>query len=127
MERLPPIPSPPGTIFREIRVNVVPSLVFAALVTLVVFQWRSYEGPAAIVGEAERRGTLVSSTVPARVTRVLVAPLEQVAAGQAVLMAPATAGGQQHGGGGRGVHAAMVPRDQWGAQRHGYGLAVGVP
>lgn len=84
MDRLPPIPSPPGTIFREIRVNVVPFLVFAALVTLVVFQWRSYEGPAAIVGEAESRRTLVSSTVPGRLTRVLVAPLEQVAAGQAV-------------------------------------------
>ena len=84
MERLPPIPSPPGTAFREFRVNIAPVLVFSLLFGLTAFLWRSYVGPAALVGEAEVRRSLVTSTQPGRIARLLVASLEKVDAGQPV-------------------------------------------
>ncbi len=45
MDKLPRIPSPPGTVWREFRVTVMPYIVFAAVLGLTAVTWRSDVGP----------------------------------------------------------------------------------
>lgn len=80
--KLPPIPSPPGTAFREFRINVLPILAFAGVLTAAVQTWRGYVGPSSIVGEAEAVRTVVSSHQAGRVVQLLVGPLQKVSAGE---------------------------------------------
>ena len=54
MEKLPQIPSPPGTAFREFRITVMPFLTFAAVLAATVILWRQYVGPSSMVGEVLR-------------------------------------------------------------------------
>ncbi len=85
MEKLPVIPSPPGTAFREFRHAVLPYVVFTVMLVLTVVMWRQYVGPSAWVGEVEMTRRLVSASQPSRITRVLVGPLETVREGQPVV------------------------------------------
>lgn len=85
MEKLPVIPSPPGTAFREFRYSVLPYLVFAVMLIATVVMWRQYVGPSAWVGEVQMTRSLVSASQPSRITRVLVGPLEEVRQGQPVV------------------------------------------
>jgi multidrug resistance efflux pump len=85
MEKLPVIPSPPGTTFREFRHSVLPYVVFTVMLVSTVVMWRRYVGPSAWVGEVEMTRSLVSASQPSRITRVLVGPLEKVREGQPVV------------------------------------------
>ncbi|MFM7100719.1 MAG: HlyD family secretion protein [Verrucomicrobiota bacterium] len=90
MENLPPIPSPPGTAFREFRVNVLPALAFLVVLGFTVWLWRNQVGPANLVGEVEMRRAVLTSVQPGRVMRVLVEPLQAVTNSQPVVeMVPA--------------------------------------
>jgi multidrug resistance efflux pump len=84
MEKLPPIPSPPGTAFREFRIGFLPYLAFLGAVALTVYSWRSYVGPSALLGEVEMVRTIVSASQPSRLTVLKVSALDQVTAGQPV-------------------------------------------
>lgn len=84
MEKLPRIPSPPGTAFRELRVRLVPFLAFACVMAATVHLWRGYVGPSSWVGEVQMVRTVVSAAQPSRVTRVRVGMLDRVTAGQPV-------------------------------------------
>lgn len=85
MEKLPPIPTPPGTAFREFRVNVVPALAFLVVLGFTAWMWRVQVGPTNLVGEVEMRRAVLSSVHPGRVARVLVAPLQTVTNNQPVV------------------------------------------
>lgn len=84
MEKLPLIPSPPGTAFREFRVGVLPYLAFLLAVALTAFAWRNYVGPSALMGEVEMVRTIVSASQPSRLTLLRVATLDRVTSGQPV-------------------------------------------
>lgn len=84
MEKLPPIPSPAGTAFREFRIGWLPYVVFAAAIAITLSSWRGYVGPSALVGEVEMVRTLVTASQPSRIAKVNVAHLQRVAAGQPV-------------------------------------------
>lgn len=84
MEKLPPIPSPPGTAFREFRIGLLPYAVFLAALAATVFVWKDYVGPNALVGEVEMIRQIVSAPQPSRVTKLLVSPLDPVTTGQPV-------------------------------------------
>lgn len=84
MDKLPPIPSPPGTAFREFRINVLPFLTFGAVLALTVLTWRQYVGPGALVGEAYATRSVVASTLPARIAKLKVGLLDRVVAGQPI-------------------------------------------
>jgi len=79
---LPPIPTPPGTLFREFRIQVVPYLAFAGVLVATLWLWRGYVGPAALIGEAESVRGVVSSIGPGRLAQVQVDALQRVVAGQ---------------------------------------------
>lgn len=84
MEKLPPIPTPPSAAFREFRVRAVPLLAFATMLAATAFLWRGYVGPSSWVGEVQMTRSIVSAAQPARVTKVRVAMLDRVTAGQPV-------------------------------------------
>jgi multidrug resistance efflux pump len=80
--KLPPIPSPPGTAFREFRINVMPALVFGAVLAAAAYTWKSYVGPSTWVGEAESNRAIVSCSQSGRVVQLRVGPLQKVVAGE---------------------------------------------
>jgi len=80
-ERLPRIPSPPGTAFREFRVRFLPAIAFAAVLSGTVVTWQSYVAPSNWVGEVETVRSVVSSTQPGRLAELAVGHLQQVSAG----------------------------------------------
>lgn len=84
MDKLPPIPSPPGTAFREFRIGFLPYLLFAGAVALTAVTWRNYVGPASLVGEVQMVRTFVSASQPSRLTQLRVNLLDRVTAGQPV-------------------------------------------
>ena len=79
---LPPIPTPPGTLFREFRIQAVPYIAFVMGVGLAAWLWRGYVGPATLVGEVESVRGIVSSVGPGRLAQVQVDALQRVSAGQ---------------------------------------------
>lgn len=79
---LPPIPTPPGVLFREFRIQVVPYLAFVGVLGATLWLWSGYVGPATLVGEAESVRGVVSSIGPGRLAQVQVDALQRVTAGQ---------------------------------------------
>jgi multidrug resistance efflux pump len=82
MEKLPPIPSPPGTAWREFRINVVPVAAFVAVLGATIFTWRHYVGPSPLVGEVEAIRTIIASPQAGRVIQLQAGHLEHVSPGQ---------------------------------------------
>jgi len=82
MEKLPPIPSPPGTAFREFRIGILPYLVFLGAVGLTIYSWKNYVGPSALIGEVQMLRSVVSATQPSRLTQLKVSLLDRVTVGQ---------------------------------------------
>jgi len=81
MEKLPPIPSPPGTLFREFRITALPVLAFLLILALSIVTWRSYVVPAVLVGEVEAIRRVILSPQPGRLTAYYVDHLQRVEAG----------------------------------------------
>lgn len=81
-QSLPPISTPPGTLFREFRIQAVPYIAFALVIGATVWLWRGYVGPATLVGEVESVRGIVSSLGPGRLAQVQVDALQRVTAGQ---------------------------------------------
>lgn len=79
---LPAIPTPPGTWFREFRIQAVPYIAFGVCVGLTAWLWRGYVGPSTLVGEVESVRGIVSSVGPGRLAQVQVDALQRVTAGQ---------------------------------------------
>lgn len=84
VEPLKPIPSPPGAIFKEFRITVVPYLAFAVMLGATMWLWKGYVGPTVLVGEVESVKAVVSSASAGRLAQVQVDALQRVASGQVV-------------------------------------------
>jgi multidrug resistance efflux pump len=82
MDKLPRIPSPPGTLWREFRVTLLPFVVFAVVLTVTIFTWRNYVGPSALVGEVEAVRASVNSPLSGRLVQLSVHLMERVSKGQ---------------------------------------------
>lgn len=84
MEPLEPIPSPPGSQFREFRVRVLPLLVFACGVLGAVVLWRMQGLGRSLSGVGEGLRTGVLSPQPGIVIRHLVEPHTPVRRGDPI-------------------------------------------
>lgn len=82
MEKLPRIPSPPGTVWREFRVRALPGIVFGIVLLLTVLCWRNYVGPSSLVGEAESIRASVGAPQAGRVVKLAVHTMDLVSKGQ---------------------------------------------
>ncbi len=85
MDKLPRIPSPSGTVWREFRVTAVPIVAFVIVLILTIILWRTYVGPSTVVGEVETVRSIVASAQPGRVTQMKVTLLQHVKAGDPLL------------------------------------------
>ena len=85
MDKLPRIPSPRGTVWREFRVTAVPVVAFVIVLILAILLWRNYVGPSSIVGEVQTVRAIIASTQPGRVTQLKVTLLQRVKAGDTLL------------------------------------------
>ena len=89
MEKLPRIPSPPGTVWREFRVRALPGIVFGIVLLLTLLCWRNYVGPSSMVGEAESIRASVAAPQAGRVLQLSVRSMERVSKGQVLgMLAP---------------------------------------
>jgi multidrug resistance efflux pump len=84
VEALKPIPSPPGAIFKEFRIAVLPYLAFAGIFAATIWTWKGYVGPSSLVGEVESVKAIVSSASAGRLAQVQVDALQRVTTGQVV-------------------------------------------
>jgi multidrug resistance efflux pump len=84
MDSLPPIPTPLGQHWREIRIQILPVVFFIFLVTAVVFLWMNYVQPVSVVGEVEAVKANASSLQEGILTKLTVDRFDHVTAGQVI-------------------------------------------
>src|SRR5213594_3144403 len=53
MNKLPPIPSPPGKLWREFRIQLLPVLVFLGAVVAAGVLWKTSLAAPSLVGQVE--------------------------------------------------------------------------
>ncbi|MFN0069551.1 MAG: HlyD family secretion protein [Limisphaerales bacterium] len=84
MERLEPIPSPPGALGREIRHRFVPVVVFAAATVVIALLWqRDFRGQH-FFGEVEARRANVITVEGGTLTGLAVDRFSEVKAGEVI-------------------------------------------
>lgn len=83
-DRLPPIPTPSAQLWRQLRLQYLPVLVFVAGVLLAAFLWTHWVAPPTLVGEAEAVRVELRSAQPGTLTGLDVDLLQPVKAGQVI-------------------------------------------
>lgn len=84
MNRLPPIPTPPGQRWREVRIRIIPGLSFIAALALAVFLWRDNVASPTLEGAIEAVRAEVISPQAGTLTKITVARFQQVSQGDPV-------------------------------------------
>jgi len=81
MESLPPIPTPVAQRWREFRIQILPLIVFVAILVAVVFLWKNYVTPTAIVGQVQTNTVSLTASIGGLLTGVSVEQFQDVKAG----------------------------------------------
>ncbi len=81
-EPLPPIPTPVGQRWRELRIRVLPVVVFVALLAALPLMWTNYIQPVGIVGQVETNAVNVATTQAGLLTMLAVNRFDEVTNGQ---------------------------------------------
>jgi multidrug resistance efflux pump len=84
MEKLPPIPTPLGTQWREFRFKFLPGITFLGLLALITFMWRNYVIPPNVLAEVEPATVHVISTLPGTLISLSVERFQKVTNGQEI-------------------------------------------
>lgn len=84
MESLPPIPTPPSQRWREFRIQILPLLVFVAILATIALMWRSFVQPSGVVGEVEAVKVNVISLQDGVIAELTVDRLQYVTNGQVI-------------------------------------------
>jgi multidrug resistance efflux pump len=82
MEKLPPIPTPLRTRWREFRYQFLPIITFSVIVTIVGIMWRNYVVPPNVFAEVEPIAVRVLTTMPGTLVRLDVERYQRVTNGQ---------------------------------------------
>lgn len=81
-DRLPPIPTPPSQLWRQVRLQYLPVLVFVIGLLAAAIIWTRWVAPPTLVGEAEAVRTELRSAQAGRLEGLRVELLQPVKAGQ---------------------------------------------
>lgn len=84
MEKLPPIPTPVSTQWREFRYQYMPVITFVAIVAAVVVMWKNYVVPPMVLAQVEPVTSNVISTQPGVLTALYVERFQRVKKGQEI-------------------------------------------
>jgi multidrug resistance efflux pump len=82
--RLPPIPTPFANVWRELRIQVIPIVVFVLVVCGAVYVWRTLPGSSDIKGVGEGVRSVVTSPRVGILQRLEVQPYQWVKAGDPI-------------------------------------------
>ncbi len=83
-ERLRPIPTPPSQLWRQVRLQYLPVLVFVLGLVSAALIWNHWVAPPTLVGEAEAIRTELRSSQAGRLVGLEVDLLQPVTAGQTI-------------------------------------------
>jgi multidrug resistance efflux pump len=84
MEKLPPIPTPLGTRWREFRYQFLPIITFTMVVAVVAVMWRSYVVPPNVLAEVEPITVNVATIKAGTLIRLSVERFQRVTNGQEI-------------------------------------------
>ena len=84
MSKLPPIPTPLATRWREFRYRFMPVIVFVGIVAAVGVMWREYVAPPNVLAQVETATVNVISTQPGVLVCLNVERFQQVTNGQEI-------------------------------------------
>jgi len=84
MDSLPPIPTPPAQRWREFRIQILPVIIFVAIISMIVVMWRNFVQPSGVVGEVEAVKANVISLHDGVVAELHVDLLQYVTNGQVI-------------------------------------------
>jgi multidrug resistance efflux pump len=84
MDPLPPIPTPVSQIWKEFRIQILPSLVLVLVVAGAFLLWRNFVQPVTVVGHAETNVAHVISTQDGQITALFVERFQTVTQGQVI-------------------------------------------
>ena len=83
-DRLPPIPTPRAQLWRQIRLQYIPVVVFAIGVLAAAVIWTQWVAPPTLIGEAEAIRAELRSPQPGRIEGLTVELLQSVKAGDTI-------------------------------------------
>ena len=83
-ERLPPIPTPSSQLWRQLRLQYLPVVIFVAGVVAAVVLWTQWVAPPTLVGEAEAVRTELRARQSGLLAELNVDVLQPVTAGQMI-------------------------------------------
>lgn len=89
-DKLPPIPTPASQRWREFRIQVLPFVMFLAVVVAIVVLWRSYVQPIGVIGFAETNQVNVTSLSDGIIEQLFVEPFQVVTQGQVIAVVVGT-------------------------------------
>ncbi len=81
---LPPIPTPPALLWRQIRLQYLPFIIYLAGIAVAALLWTRWVAPPTLVGEVEAVRTEVRSAQAGTLSDLKVSLLQSVRAGQVV-------------------------------------------
>ncbi len=83
-EKLPLIPTPASQRWREFRIQILPFLVFIAIMAGIVYLWRAYVQPSGVIGSAETNMVNVTTLQDGLLTELFVERFQNVVTGQVI-------------------------------------------
>ena len=83
-DKLPPIPTPASQRWREFRIQVLPFVMFLAIIVAIVVLWRNYVQPIGVIGFAETNQVNVTSLSDGLIDSLFVEPFQVVTQGQVI-------------------------------------------
>jgi HlyD family secretion protein len=83
-ERLPPIPTPSSQLWRQLRLQYLPVLIFVAGIAAAVVLWTQWVAPPTLVGEAESIRTELRAGHAGMLAELNIDLLQTVTAGQQI-------------------------------------------
>lgn len=84
-QSLPPIPTPPGTRWREVRIKYVPVIVFAVTAFLIWQMWQDLPSASGVRGIGEGAVSMLAAPTDGFMQQLTVEPHGRIAAGEPVL------------------------------------------
>jgi multidrug resistance efflux pump len=83
-ERLPPIPTPPTQLWKQLRLQYLPVVIFIAGVAAAVLLWTQWVAPPTLIGEVEAVRTELRAGQAGLLTELNTDMLQTVKAGQVI-------------------------------------------
>lgn len=83
-ERLPPVPTPSSQLWRQLRLQYLPVVIFALGVVAATVLWTKWVAPPTLIGEAEAVRTEVRSPQSGMLADLTIDLLQPVKAGQVI-------------------------------------------